>query len=92
MVVLNRIYTKTGDAGETALANGERVAKHSKRVGAYGTVDELNAQLGVARLHTQGDDTHSTMGEAIAHLNALWHRGSVQRERDAAGVWRFRAV
>lgn len=51
MVVLNKIYTKTGDAGETALGDGSRVAKHSMRVGAYGTVDELNATLGLARQH-----------------------------------------
>ncbi|OOY24595.1 ATP:cob(I)alamin adenosyltransferase [Thioclava sediminum] len=51
MVVLNRIYTRTGDAGETALSNGVRVAKHSARVTAYGTVDELNATVGIARLH-----------------------------------------
>ena len=77
MVVLNRIYTKTGDAGETALANGERVAKHSKRVGAYGTVDELNAQLGVARLHTQGDGAQSAVGEAIARIqNDLFDLGA----------------
>ena len=50
MVVLNKIYTKTGDAGETALGNGSRVAKHSMRVNAYGTVDELNATVGMARL------------------------------------------
>jgi cob(I)alamin adenosyltransferase len=50
MVVLNKIYTKTGDAGETALGNGTRVAKHSVRVTAYGTVDELNATVGMARL------------------------------------------
>lgn len=55
MVVLNKIYTKTGDAGETALGNGARVAKHSMRVTAYGTVDEANAALGLARLHATGD-------------------------------------
>lgn len=54
MVVLNRIYTKTGDAGETALGNGARVAKHAIRVSAYGTVDETNATVGVARLHAIG--------------------------------------
>ena len=52
MVVLNRIYTKTGDAGETALGSGERVAKSHVRIAAYGTVDETNAALGVARLHS----------------------------------------
>lgn len=50
MVVLNRIYTRTGDAGETALGDGARVAKDSARVQAYGTVDEVNAAVGVARL------------------------------------------
>jgi cob(I)alamin adenosyltransferase len=55
MVVLNRIYTKTGDDGETALGNGSRVAKHSLRVSAYGTVDETNATLGLARLHAEGE-------------------------------------
>ncbi|MEL6682555.1 MAG: cob(I)yrinic acid a,c-diamide adenosyltransferase [Pseudomonadota bacterium] len=54
MVVLNKIYTKTGDAGETALGNGSRVAKHSLRVVSYGTVDETNATVGMARLHATG--------------------------------------
>ncbi|ALG91729.1 MULTISPECIES: cob(I)yrinic acid a,c-diamide adenosyltransferase [Actibacterium] len=51
MVVLNKIYTKTGDQGETALGNGARIAKHALRVTAYGTVDETNATVGLARLH-----------------------------------------
>ncbi len=55
MVVLNKIYTKTGDAGETALGNGARVAKHAMRVTAYGTADELNSFVGVARLQADGD-------------------------------------
>jgi len=55
MVVLNKIYTKTGDAGETALGNGSRVAKHALRVNAYGTVDETNATVGLARLHAADD-------------------------------------
>ncbi|WP_208354546.1 cob(I)yrinic acid a,c-diamide adenosyltransferase [Pseudaestuariivita rosea] len=55
MVVLNKIYTKTGDAGETALGNGARVAKHSMRVTAYGTVDEANSTVGLARLHATAD-------------------------------------
>ena len=54
MVVLNKIYTRTGDAGTTALGTGERVAKHDIRVETYGTADEVNAVLGIARLHTQG--------------------------------------
>ncbi len=55
MVVLNKIYTKTGDAGETALGNGARVAKHSLRVASYGTTDELNSFVGVARLVADPD-------------------------------------
>lgn len=55
MVVLNKIYTRTGDAGTTALGNGTRVDKFDARVNAYGTVDELNATLGLARLHATGD-------------------------------------
>lgn len=55
MVVLNKIYTKTGDKGTTALGNGTRVAKHSLRVNAYGTVDETNATVGLARQHSTGD-------------------------------------
>lgn len=54
MVVLNKIYTRTGDKGDTALSDGTRVAKHDPRVEAYGTVDELNATLGIARLHADG--------------------------------------
>ena len=51
MVVLNKIYTRTGDAGTTALGNGQRVAKHALRIAAYGTVDETNASLGMVRVH-----------------------------------------
>ena len=51
MVVLNRIYTRTGDDGTTALGSGERRPKYDLRVSAYGTVDETNAAIGVARLH-----------------------------------------
>src|ERR1700683_5525262 len=54
MVILNRIYTKTGDKGETALGDGTRLPKHALRIAAYGTVDETNAAIGLARLHTQG--------------------------------------
>lgn len=55
MVVLNKIYTRTGDKGSTALGNGDRVAKHDARVNAYGTSDELNAIVGLARLHADSD-------------------------------------
>jgi cob(I)alamin adenosyltransferase len=54
MVKLTRIYTKGGDKGQTSLGSGERVAKHDPRVDAYGQVDEANAAIGLARLHTKG--------------------------------------
>jgi cob(I)alamin adenosyltransferase len=55
MVKLNRIYTRTGDDGTTGLADGSRLAKDAARVAAYGTVDEANSAIGVARLHAQGE-------------------------------------
>ena len=55
MVTINKVYTKTGDDGETSLGNFERVAKYDLRVEAYGTVDELNSHLGMARLVSTGD-------------------------------------
>lgn len=55
MVVLNRIYTKTGDDGTTALGSGERRLKSDLRVDAYGTVDETNAAVGIARLHLRNE-------------------------------------
>ncbi|MEL6374654.1 MAG: cob(I)yrinic acid a,c-diamide adenosyltransferase [Pseudomonadota bacterium] len=51
MVKLNKIYTRTGDAGTTALGTGARLAKDAPRIAAYGTVDETNAAIGVARVH-----------------------------------------
>jgi cob(I)alamin adenosyltransferase len=55
MVVLNRIYTRTGDDGTTALGDGERRKKYDLRIAAYGTLDEVNAAIGIARLHTADD-------------------------------------
>lgn len=55
MVRLNKIYTRTGDKGTTMLGNGERRVKHDLRVEAYGTVDEANAAIGLARLETKED-------------------------------------
>jgi cob(I)alamin adenosyltransferase len=55
MVVLNRIYTRTGDDGTTALATGERRKKYDLRIAAYGTIDETNAAIGLARLGTRSD-------------------------------------
>jgi cob(I)alamin adenosyltransferase len=55
MVVLNKIYTRTGDDGTTALGTGERRKKYDLRIAAYGTLDEANAAIGIARLHSSGD-------------------------------------
>ncbi len=55
MVVLNRIYTKGGDQGETSLGDGARVPKYALRIAAIGAVDEANAAIGLARLHTKGE-------------------------------------
>ncbi len=67
MVVLNRIYTKTGDAGTTALGTGERRRKDDLRIETYGTVDEANSTIGVARLATTADP-------ALAELDAMLSR------------------
>ncbi len=61
MVTLNRIYTRTGDAGDTRLATGEVVRKCDPRVDAYGAVDECNAVMGLARLHTREEPTLDPM-------------------------------
>jgi cob(I)alamin adenosyltransferase len=55
MVRLTKIYTRGGDGGRTSLGDGARVAKHDLRVAAFGTVDEANAAIGIARLHTGGE-------------------------------------
>jgi cob(I)alamin adenosyltransferase len=68
MVTLTRIYTRGGDAGETSLVGGRRVAKHDLRVEAYGTVDETNAVIGLARLQTAHFDLG---GEADAMLGRI---------------------
>ncbi len=74
MVVLNKIYTKTGDAGTTALGTGERVMKHAVRIAAYGTVDETNAVIGVARLHLAA---HPALDASLARIqNDLFDLGA----------------
>lgn len=65
MVILNKIYTKTGDDGTTALGTGERRLKFDLRVEAYGTVDETNAAIGMTCLHTGGDETLHIMLQRI---------------------------
>ena len=68
MVKLTRIYTRGGDKGETSLGNGARVPKHDLRVASYGTVDEANAVIGIARLYTGADPA---MAEADAMLGRM---------------------
>lgn len=75
MVVLNRIYTKTGDAGTTALGTGERVAKTSLRIAAYGTVDETNSTIGMVRLHL-GDAEPTVDAMLVRIQNDLFDLGA----------------
>jgi len=74
MVVLNKIYTRTGDDGTTALGTGERRKKYDLRIAAYGTLDEVNAAIGVARLHTAGN---TALDQALARIqNDLFDVGA----------------
>jgi cob(I)alamin adenosyltransferase len=75
MVVLNKIYTRTGDAGTTALGSGERVPKHALRIAAYGTVDETNAQVGMARVHLGAGDP-GLDGKLVRIQNDLFDLGA----------------
>ena len=88
MVVLSKIYTKTGDAGETALGNGARVGKHSLRVSAYGTVDETNATIGLARLHAAGelDAGLKRISNDLFDLGADLCRPDMERDHEAGYV------
>src|SRR3984893_16671956 len=74
MVKLNKIYTRTGDDGTTGLGGGERRKKYDLRIAAYGTIDETNAAIGLARLHTTGD---GTLDGALARIqNDLFDVGA----------------
>ena len=75
MVVLSKIYTRTGDAGTTALGSGERVPKHALRIAAYGTVDETNASIGMARVHL-GNALPGLDGKLIRTQNDLFDLGA----------------
>jgi cob(I)alamin adenosyltransferase len=75
MVVLNKIYTRTGDDGTTALGSGRRVSKYDLRVEAYGTLDETNAAVGLARLHTR--EKHEALDAMLARIqNDLFDLGA----------------
>jgi len=94
MVKLTRIYTRGGDKGETSLGDGSRVPKQSLRVEAYGTVDEANAAIGLARLHTGGDPDADAMLGRIQ--NDLFDLGAdlctPEDGRRAAGALRIVAA
>ncbi|MCC6624465.1 MAG: cob(I)yrinic acid a,c-diamide adenosyltransferase [Deltaproteobacteria bacterium] len=71
MVTLSRIYTRTGDAGTTRLVGGQEIAKDDLRIEAYGTVDELNAVVGLARMELVApSDAHALPADAVAELDA----------------------
>src|SRR5690606_7609864 len=75
MVVLNKIYTRTGDDGTTALGSGERRPKFDLRVSSYGTVDEANTCIGLARLHTA--DAHPEFDAMLGRIqNDLFDLGA----------------
>lgn len=75
MVVLNKIYTRTGDDGTTALGTGERLPKHALRVATYGTVDETNAAIGVARIHVAA--AHPELDQRLGRIqNDLFDLGA----------------
>ena len=91
MVVLNKIYTRTGDAGATALGTGERLPKHAPRIAAYGSVDETNAVIGVARQHAS--EAHPDVDAMLARIqNDLFDLGAdlCAPERPGAGPGRGR--
>jgi cob(I)alamin adenosyltransferase len=74
-MAINRVYTRQGDAGDTALAGGQRVPKDGLRIEAYGTVDELNAFVGVARLSAEGV---SPLAEILLRVqHELFNLGSI---------------
>jgi cob(I)alamin adenosyltransferase len=85
MVVLSKIYTRTGDAGDTALGDGSRVPKPSLRVEAYGTVDEANATIGLARLHATGeiDAALARMQNDLFDLGADLCRPDMDKDAEA---------
>ena len=93
MVVLNRIYTRTGDDGTTALGSGERRPKHDLRIAAYGTVDETNAAIGVARLQLASEpDVNAILARVQNDLFDLGADLAVPEKADKPGKDRLRIV
>ncbi len=89
MVVLNKIYTKTGDKGETSLGDGTRVSKTDALVEAYGTVDELNAFVGMARRHADSsmDASLARIQNELFDLGADLARPLAENEENVLRIW-----
>ena len=76
MVKLNKIYTRTGDDGETSLVNGMRVSKHARRPSAFGEVDEANSVIGLARLHCKSESREAADAMLSRIQNDLFDLGA----------------
>jgi len=77
-LAINRVYTRQGDTGETSLAGGQRVPKDSRRIEAYGTVDELNSFVGLARDTVAGDPAVSALSSILLRIqHELFNLGSI---------------
>jgi len=88
MVKLTRIYTRGGDRGETSLADGTRLKKHALRLELIGTIDEANATIGVARLHSSGRHAYAGIDNMLARIqNDLFDLGAdmATPETEASG-------
>ena len=84
MVRINRVYTKAGDQGQTALVGGQKVSKGSARVECYGAVDELNAALGLVRTSLEGSPANQELGPTVARVqNELFNLGAELATPDA---------
>jgi cob(I)alamin adenosyltransferase len=93
MVRINRVYTKAGDQGQTALVGGQKVSKASLRVECYGAVDELNAALGLVRTSLEGSPASGELGPIVARVqNELFNLGAELATPDAARRARSPAV
>ena len=93
MVRINRVYTRAGDQGRTALVGGQKVSKASARVDCYGAVDELNAALGLVRTSLEGSPAHGELGPIVARVqNELFNLGAELATPDAERRARSPAV
>lgn len=93
MVRINRVYTKAGDQGQTALVGGQKVSKASARVDCYGAVDELNAALGLVRTSLEGSPAGGELGPIVARVqNELFNLGAELATPDAERRARSPAV